>query len=78
MDPCCLSVIRSHNYWIRSWPVVVTLVGWFIIFIGLFRMFAPGLFLKGVQSSGYAFIIPTMGVLLVGIYLTYKAFLSKK
>lgn len=71
---CCRSsIIRSHNLWIRSWPVAVTLVGWFLIFIGLFRMFSPGFVLKSVQNTGYIFIVPTMGVLVVGIYLTFKA-----
>lgn len=72
-----LAIVRSHNYWVRSWPLVVTLVGWFLIFLGLFRMFAPGFFLQGVQSSGNAFIAPTIGILFVGIYLTYKAFWAK-
>jgi predicted CoA-binding protein len=69
-----LAIVRSHNLWIRSWPLLVTLVGWFIILLGLFRMFAPGLFLKSVQSSGYAFVMPTMGILAIGIYLTFKAY----
>lgn len=69
-----LAIVRSHNCWVRSWPVAVTLVGWFLIFIGLLRMFFPAYFLKGVQNTGNAFIIPTMGVLLIGIYLTFKAY----
>jgi hypothetical protein len=69
-----LAIIRSHNLWVRSWPVIVTLTGWFIMLLGLFRMFAPALFLKGVQSSGYAFIVPTVGILALGIHLTFKAY----
>jgi hypothetical protein len=72
-----LSIVRAHNVWVRSWPVTVTLSGWFIMLLGLFRMFAPALFLKGVQSSGYAFIVPSMGILAVGIFLTFKAYWLK-
>lgn len=73
-----LAVVRAHNLWVRGWPVVVTLVGWFILFLGLFRMFAPELFLKSVQRSTPAFIAPTMVALLVGIYLTFKAYYREK
>jgi len=73
-----LAIVRAHNIWVRGWSVVVTLVGWFVIFLGLFRMFAPELVLKSVQSSRSAFIIPTMGVLAIGIYLTFKAYSRKK
>jgi hypothetical protein len=69
-----LAIVRSHNIWVRGWPVMITLTGWFIILLGMFRMFAPGLFLKGVQSSGYAFIVPSLGILAVGIFLTRKAY----
>jgi hypothetical protein len=36
-----LSIIRVRNYWVRSWPVLVTLVGWFGILGGVFRVFFP-------------------------------------
>lgn len=73
-----LAVVRAHNLWIRGWPVVVTLVGWFVILLGLFRMFVPELFLKSVQSSTSAFIVPTIGVLAIGIYLTFQAYRREK
>jgi hypothetical protein len=72
-----LSIVRAHNFWVRSWAVVVTLVGWFIMFLGLLRMFAPELFLKSVQNSTSAFIAPTLGVLAIGLYLTFKAYWSR-
>lgn len=68
-----LSIIRAHNLWVRSWPVMVTLVGWFVIFLGLFRMFAPELQLEGAKSTS-AVIVGTMPVLAVGIFLTFKAY----
>jgi hypothetical protein len=36
-----LTIVCAHNHWIRSWTVIVTLVGWFVMLLGLFRMFAP-------------------------------------
>lgn len=69
-----LAIVRAHNLWVRGWSVVVTLVGWFVMLLGLLRMFAPELVLKGVQSTGSAFIAPTMGVLVIGLFLTFKAY----
>ena len=73
-----LAIVRAHNHWVRGWPVVVTLVGWVVLCLGLLRMFTPELYLKGVQISGVAFIVPTMGVLAVGVYLTFQAYRREK
>ena len=72
-----LSIVRAHNHWVRGWPVMVTLVGWFIILLGLFRMFAPELYLQGVQHTS-AVIAGTMIVLAIGIFLTFKAYWSRR
>lgn len=34
-----LIIIRIHNIWVPNWPVVVTLIGWFIFIKGLYRLF---------------------------------------
>jgi hypothetical protein len=72
-----LSIVRAHNLWVRGWPVMVTLVGWFVMFLGLFRMFAPELQLKGAQNTS-SVIALTMVVLAVGIFLTFKAYGSRR
>ena len=70
-----LSIVRAHNHWTYGWPVIVTLTGWFIMFLGLLRMFFPESYLQGVQNtSAVAVIAPTMIVLAVGIVLTFKAY----
>ena len=70
-----LSIVRAHNHWTYGWPVIVTLAGWFIVLLGLLRMFFPESYLHGVQNtSAVAVIVPTMLVLVVGIVLTFKAY----
>jgi hypothetical protein len=70
-----LSIVRAHNHWIRAWPVIVTLVGWFAMLVGLLRMFAPELYLQGVQNTSAAIVISqATGFCLIGIYLTVKAY----
>ena len=34
-------VVRVHNRWSVGWPLSITLVGWFFVLGGLFRMFFP-------------------------------------
>jgi hypothetical protein len=69
-----LAIVRAHNHWARDWTVAVTLTGWTVILLGLLRMFAPELVLRAVQSSKSGFVVPTMGVLVIGIYLTLKGY----
>ncbi|HEY8035620.1 MAG TPA: hypothetical protein VIF37_08530 [Methylobacter sp.] len=70
-----LSIVRAHNHWIRGWPVIVTLVGWFAILAGLLRMFAPELYLQSVQNTSAMMLIASiMIVCAIGIYLTFKAY----
>ncbi len=70
-----LSIIRIHNHWVRSWIILVTLVGWFILLLGLFRMFFPEMQLEGAKNTTMVTGL-TMLVLAVGIFLTYKAFIG--
>ena len=68
-----LSIVLAHNKWVRNWSVLITFTGWFIIFLGLFRMFAPGLQLEGVKNTT-AVVIETMFAFATGIFLTFKAY----
>jgi hypothetical protein len=53
--------------------VLVTLAGWFLIILGLFRMFFPELQLEGAKHTSTVSWL-TMWVLVFGIFLTYKAY----
>ena len=70
-----LAIARAHNYWVRDWPVLVTLSGWFFLGLGLFRMFAAGAYQRGSAITGTAVFMVLEGVLLVcGLVLTFKAY----
>lgn len=68
-----LAIVRAHNLWIRGWRVLVTLAGWFLMLLGLFRMFFPELQLEAAKHTS-AVSIETMLVLVFGIFLTVKAY----
>lgn len=68
-----LAIVRTHNFWTRHWPVLITLVGWFAVVAGLGRMAAP---LSSQQAGQSAAIVygSIVGLLVIGIVLTFHAF----
>src|SRR5262245_29330612 len=46
-----LAIAAVHNVWTRSWPILVTLTGWFGILLGLYRMFAAEYYMASAQSA---------------------------
>jgi hypothetical protein len=71
-----LAAVRAHNLWVRGWPVLVTLTGWFCMLLGLFRMFFPELQLEAAKNATVA-LPEIMVALAVGLFLTYKGYWGK-
>jgi hypothetical protein len=70
-----LAIVRAHNRWVRDWTALVTLCGWFALLLGLFRMFAAGLYQRGSANTSPAVFIVLEGALLVcGLVMTFKAY----
>lgn len=72
-----LAIARAHNVWVRGWPVTITLAGWLMMLLGLFRMFFPELQLEAARHADVVIplIMPELGF---GIFLTYKAYVPGK
>jgi hypothetical protein len=60
-----LAIVRAHNLWARNWTVLVTLSGWFFLLLGVFRMFAAGLYQRGSADTGLSVFMVLEGILLV-------------
>src|SRR2546422_2281463 len=70
-----LAIVRAHNHWARDWTVLVTLSGWFFLALGLFRMFAAGLYIRGAENTGATAFMVLEGILLVlALIMTFKAY----
>jgi hypothetical protein len=67
-----LSIVRVRSRWTRSWPVIVTIVGWGCMLGGIFRMFAPKV-QKGGQNAPTTIIAASL-VGVTGLFLTFKAY----
>jgi hypothetical protein len=68
-----LAIVRAHNRWVLGWPVLLTLVGWIVMFGGLLRMFEPlsGQLPEQKPAAAYAVLAV---IFVVGIVLTVKAY----
>ncbi len=70
-----LAIVRAHNYWVRDWTVLITLVGWAGLFLGLVRMFAAGAYLQAsANTSDSVFMIIEGILLLIGLVITVKSY----
>ena len=70
-----LAIVRAHNVWRRDWTVLVTLSGWFFLLLGLFRMFAAGLYQRSSANASSMFFMMLEGILFVlGLIMTFKAY----
>ena len=70
-----LAIVRAHNVWRRDWTVLVTLSGWFFLLLGLFRMFAAGLYQRSSATASSIFFMLLEGILFVlGLIMTFKAY----
>ena len=70
-----LAIVRAHNVWRRDWTVLVTLSGWFFLLVGLFRMFAAGLYQRSSANASSMFFMMLEGILFVlGLIMTFKAY----
>ncbi len=46
-----LWVVLTHTQWV-GWEIVVTLTGWFLLVVGVFRLWCPGFFGACVKKHG--------------------------
>ncbi len=70
-----LAIVRVHNLWVRDWTVLVTLTGWFLLFLGLIRMFAASQYNRAAAGTSTLVFMAFEGVLLVvALTLTYQGY----
>ena len=74
-----LATVRAHNRWVRNWTILVTLSGWFVLVLGLFRMFAASLYQQSAANTSATVFMVLEGILLViGLIITFKAYSRKR
>ncbi len=66
-----ISIIRVHNSWVRSWNILITLIGWLTLLLGLLRMFFPNAKQGGENFSTY--LVLTV-LFVIGLFLVLKGY----
>lgn len=66
-----ISIIRVHNFWVRSWVILITLIGWLTAILGIFRMFFPTAKQAGENFSTYLILI---FLFVIGLFLVFKGY----
>jgi hypothetical protein len=70
-----LAIVRAHNHWVLDWTVLVTLSGWFFLILGLFRMFAAGIYQRRSANTSTAVFVALESIFLVfALIMTFKAY----
>lgn len=70
-----LAVVRAHNRWARNWTVLVTLTGWFFLFLGLIRVFAASHYRQAAADTSSVVFMAFEGILLVvALVITYHGY----
>ena len=70
-----LAIARSHNLWQRDWTLLITLCGWFMLALGLFRMFAASFYqLASGNTSSLFFMIVEGTLFTIGSLITWAAY----
>ena|SRR5580765_2791601 len=69
-----LAIVSLHNRWSAGWAVAITIVGWFLLLGGLFRLLFPDA-QQGNQNTPAVGAYALDAVLLaLGVLMTFKAY----
>ena len=70
-----LAIVRGHNQWARNWTVLITLAGWILLFLGLFRMFFASAYLQGAATTRTTtFMLLEVVLVVVGLIITFNSY----
>ena len=72
-----MAIVKNHNIWIYGWQTIITIVGYIVIMVGLFRMFFPRI-QEAEFDNGNSILIIEIILILIGLFLTFKAYFPTK
>lgn len=72
-----ISIVRSHNIWVLSWPIYITIIGWLGMLLGTFRMFFPQIY-KAEFENDFSILIIELVLIFIGLIITYKSYWPQK
>jgi hypothetical protein len=72
-----LLVIENHNYWVKNWTVLITIIGWIALIKGIFLLAFPRSlnFFKPMLTAEYSMKFLAPLVIIFGLVFAYFGFL---
>lgn len=70
-------LVFTHNVWVKSWEVIITVIGWLALIKGVLLMLFPAFHAKMAKpliDSHIYWVIASIVALVVGIYLLYQVY----
>ena len=74
-----LAIVITHNVWLASWPVLITLIGWLLLIRGTVRVLIPETVMGfAAKVLGKTQFIPVAGVVtgIIGLVLCYFGYVA--
>lgn len=74
-----LMIVIGHNIWVLAWPVIITLIGWFLLISGILWLFSTEGSMKGEYwwlKSRKRMNIAASIYFIVGLFLLIMGYLS--
>ena len=70
-------IVTQHNVWTDFWPTTITLVGWFILLLGIFRLWFVETWKKLLLDNiKYLPILFALFAFIGGFMLSYIGFIA--
>jgi cytochrome bd-type quinol oxidase subunit 2 len=68
-----LAIVSLHNRWSAGWPTAITLVGWFLLLGGLFRLLFPEVQQGNENTPAVGPYAIDVILMTLGLLMTFKA-----
>lgn len=72
-----LMLVLAHNIWVKSWPVIITIIGWAVLLKAIAFLLLPhGMFKSMAKSCGKksCYVLGGVIYLILGLILAGKGF----
>lgn len=68
-----LLLVTSHNLWVSDWRILITLLAWFTLFKGVYRLYLPALSQRSLQIWRNPAVLSITGLAMIvfGTFLLY-------
>ncbi len=74
-----LAIVLTHNVWVASWRVLITLIGWLLLIRGAVRIVAPEIVMGyAAKVTHNKQVIPSAGAVVgvLGLVLCYFGYVA--